>query len=338
MRASNFILTTLVAASFITVQSTTNALTVGILTTSSDIEGYARGDFSYISASYARYFEDAGAEIVPIPYDASYENFTFLLNRVNGVVLTGGNAELNYTDESTGEIKPTNITAASAFVIQYALQKNKNGTHFPVFAICQGFETLLMTLSNNFNILTHNYTEKNLQNTLKFLPTARKDKMWEGLSEDLSNLLTSTDVLNFNLHYGIQPWRFESNGGISSVLKMLTVTKPKNKGPIFVSSVAGRKYPIFGTAFHPEKNGYIKREDVNATHSTDAKLAMEQLSHVFIEHAKKNNQSFETGDLLQSYLISKWPIVIPSKDFDEAYMFQTVNTSTSMYPNLFLHN
>ena len=48
----------------------------------------------YIVASYVKLIESTGAQVIPIPYDASPECLTALFNSINGLVLPGGDASM----------------------------------------------------------------------------------------------------------------------------------------------------------------------------------------------------------------------------------------------------
>lgn len=67
---------------------------IGILTNPSDVKGYDPSLFSYFPASYVKWIEAAGAMVVPIHWDSTYDEVDFLLSRVNAVLFTGGDTNL----------------------------------------------------------------------------------------------------------------------------------------------------------------------------------------------------------------------------------------------------
>ena len=93
------------AAALATCALATNTPVIGVLTIPSNVPGHQPGNYSMIPASYLKHIESAGARVVPIPYDASPENITFLLNQVNGVLFIGGAPALTEEDPVTGEIR-----------------------------------------------------------------------------------------------------------------------------------------------------------------------------------------------------------------------------------------
>jgi gamma-glutamyl hydrolase len=93
---------------------------IGILTLPSDQSGYPEDKYSYFPASYVKHMEAAGAMIVPIPWDLSYEELEFYLERVNGIFFTGGGTELNITIPSPGYNYNKFIDTA-AFIFEKAI-------------------------------------------------------------------------------------------------------------------------------------------------------------------------------------------------------------------------
>ncbi|KAJ9183014.1 hypothetical protein P3X46_006934 [Hevea brasiliensis] len=114
---------------------------------------------SYIAASYVKFVESAGARVIPLIYNEPLEILFEKLNLVNGVLFTGGWAKSGlYYD----------IAKA---VFKKALAKNDAGYHFPLYAICLGFELLTMIISKNKNIL-ESFNAADQASTLQFMKNA----------------------------------------------------------------------------------------------------------------------------------------------------------------------
>src|SRR5689334_9777236 len=77
-------------------QTTPNRPVIGIMTIPSEYSDsdYPAEYWSYFAASYVKFLESGGAQVIPIPYDLPQENITYLLGQVNGVLFTGGDADL----------------------------------------------------------------------------------------------------------------------------------------------------------------------------------------------------------------------------------------------------
>lgn len=73
-----------------------NAPIVGIVSLPTDKKNqtYASTAYSMIPGSYVKWLEQSGVRVIPIRYDLPTEYLDKLLNIVNGVLFTGGSAEL----------------------------------------------------------------------------------------------------------------------------------------------------------------------------------------------------------------------------------------------------
>jgi len=85
---------------------------------------------SYFDASYVQWLEQAGARIVPIPFDISTEDLEVLFDKLNGVLFTGGPAQPE-TDKQYFE------TATNLFNLV-----SSSSSHVPLWGTCLGFETI----------------------------------------------------------------------------------------------------------------------------------------------------------------------------------------------------
>ncbi|KAJ9128952.1 hypothetical protein P3X46_034293, partial [Hevea brasiliensis] len=185
---------------------------------------------SYIAASYVKFVESAGARVIPLIYNEPLEILFEKLNLVNGVLFTGGWAKSGlYYDIAKAK----------------ALAKNDAGYHFPLYAICLGFELLTMIISKNKNIL-ESFNAADQASTLQFMKNANIE----------GTVFQSTDCLIMqNHHYGISPERLQENQDLSSFFKILT-TSADADDKVYVSTVEAHNYPVTAFQWHPEKNAF----------------------------------------------------------------------------------
>ena len=95
---------------------------------------------SYISASYVKFAEAAGARVVPILHDMSPEEVTRRFNAVNGIIIPGGSQDLHSGN-------PYFDTAALVFDL--TVKANDNGDYFPVSKLLISYA---FTHFNNINL------------------------------------------------------------------------------------------------------------------------------------------------------------------------------------------
>ena len=70
----------------------------------------------YVAASYVKWLESAGAQSVPIPYNASVGYVDGIFPQLDGILFPGGGA---------------NLPVGAKRLFELALRANDNGTHFP---------------------------------------------------------------------------------------------------------------------------------------------------------------------------------------------------------------
>ncbi|PWA90863.1 gamma-glutamyl hydrolase 2 [Artemisia annua] len=131
------------------------------------------------------------------------------LNLVNGVLFTGGWAKKGlYVDVVDG-------------IFKHVLKKNDAGEHFPLFAICLGFELISMIISKDKGILER-FSGSHHASSLQFMKSIKiEGTIFQRFSADLLAKL-STDRLVMHHH------------------------------KVYVSTVQARRYPVTAVQWHPE--------------------------------------------------------------------------------------
>ncbi|XP_071730097.1 gamma-glutamyl hydrolase 2-like isoform X1 [Rutidosis leptorrhynchoides] len=195
---------------------------------------------SYIAASYVKFVESAGARVIPLIYNEHPETLQTKLNLVNGVLFTGGWAKKGL------------YTEVVEAIFKQVLKKNDAGDHFPLFAICLGFELITMIISKDDNILER-FSGSHHASTLQLVKNVNiEETMFQRFSTDLLAKL-STDRLVMHHHkYGISPKRFQGNVNLSNFFKILTTSTDKDN-KVYVSTVHSHIYPVTAVQWHPPR-------------------------------------------------------------------------------------
>ena len=85
---------------------------------------------------------------------------------------------------------------------------------------------------------------------LKFVVDPLESKMYGSLQEEA--LLFENHNFTYNGHnWGINPDTFLTDAGLKDMFIVNAISYMPDGRP-FVASIEGRKYPIYGTLFHPE--------------------------------------------------------------------------------------
>ena len=86
---------------------------------------------SFIAASYVKYIQMSGAQVVPIfAYTKNASYFDNLLPKLNGVLFPGGAVSIDIN----------NLWTKNAdYILKYAISENKKGNMFAVWGTCLGW-------------------------------------------------------------------------------------------------------------------------------------------------------------------------------------------------------
>lgn len=270
---------------------------VGLLTqpTSSDppLQPYGK---NYLPASYVKWIESAGARVVPFPYDADTSYLKHLFSSVNGLLLPGGDVDLDRSPYET----------VTATLYSWAVEANNKGDYFPIWGTCQGFEQLaVLGAGSNYSVLSH-FSAENLSLPLTFTRAARTSALFGSLPAHVYETFQSKPITE-NLHeLGVSPAVFEANKVLSSSYTVLSTNLDRN-GNEFISSFAAKHFPFYGVQFHPERNCFEWDPKEAINHSGEAVEAMQALARFFVSEVRKNFHSFPSAEAEQKALIYNSP-------------------------------
>lgn len=271
---------------------------------------------SYLAASYVKFAELSGAQVVPIVDTWDEEKLKEIFNSVNGIIFPGGGQ--SFPDSS--------YYKAGALLYKWALEANKNGQYFPIWGTCLGFEMLLVVEANlpveqdlRFNCSSH------MANNLTVLEGAQQSKMLEGIPSDLY-LAMQTEPLVYNSHnFCIKPdWFTDPSKVLASKFNLLA-TNADAGGLMYAAMVEHKKYPIYGTQFHPEKNAFEWTIYEDIPHSRHAVSLMQYFSNFFIGEVMQNQNKFNNVELFYKLNINNYrpyyTLVTANSTLQSCYFF-----------------
>ena len=293
-------------------QTTYNTPIIGIMTIPSDYQQYPVENWSYLVGAYVKYLQQAGAQVVAIPYDSTQEELMFYLDRLNGVLFTGGSAAL--VNGTTGEL--TQFGASLNFVVQYVMHANQNGHYYPLWGTCMGFQAIAGLIAKTFNILTrdcegcHGVNKNNVWNT------EYQNRLYSQIPQDLYDKMTYANLTVFVHHNMYHPEVFENTYPLNVTLKATTYSYDV-EGKKYVSSYESPSMPIYGTQYHPEKNAFEWRSDYAINHGYDAIRLSQYLANFFVNETRKNTNIFPQNE---KYLIDNLhDVVLPNDTYTNLY-------------------
>ena len=119
---------------------------IGILSKPFDSKDSANYTTNYIATSYVKFYEGAGARVVPIHWDLPKEELKKVFDSVNGIAFPGGDLWLLSGEDYTA------YTLAGKYLYDLVIEANANGDYFPLSAVCLGYEMLTLIISEDPNI------------------------------------------------------------------------------------------------------------------------------------------------------------------------------------------
>lgn len=212
----------------------TNRPLIGIISQPGDP---ATGHDSYIAASYVKFVEAAGARVVPFFHDAPPEETEARFAAVNGVLIPGGAARLapghTFFDVASRVID----LATEAYV--------EKKQHFPILAICLGFEAMGVHLSGNASLLS-NFDAEDTAAPLYFTEAAEKSRLFGSMPRKVRESLASKPFARESHSWGISLAAFEGEEKLKENLEVLSLSSDP-EGRVYVSSMEHKTLPFSAT-------------------------------------------------------------------------------------------
>lgn len=198
---------------------------IGILTMP-----HAPGE-SHIMRSYVSWLETEGVIALPVPYDT--QEIELYYQVLHGLVIPGGDTEYVFEKE------PAMMRTVQRF-LELAMRP---GEHFPVWAVCLGYELVMSTIGGG-NVLER--IEDQEPRRLTWTGVGERSRMYRGLGK------AAQDETVQNHLFGISPKRFERNKRLRRVFDVLA-TSTNGKGQEYICVVKAKESPVYGVMFHPER-------------------------------------------------------------------------------------
>ncbi|XP_064607881.1 gamma-glutamyl hydrolase-like [Liolophura sinensis] len=291
---------------------------IGVLSQTSDGDFKPYGD-SYILSSYIKYLESGGARVVPIRIYQSDDYYRSIFNSINGVLFPGGGANLT----------TSGYAQAGRILFDLAIEANKAGDFFPVWGTCLGFQFLTALVAKK--VLLGHFDAENLPLPLDLIsPDYQKSEIFGQAPQEIIDALKTENVTANSHQFGITPEVFKQNDDLRNFFRILSTNKDR-KGGVFVSSMEGYKYPVWGVQFHPEKNVFIWYEKYKWLHNEDAVKVTQYFANFFVNQARHNNHSFSSEEAAAAAVIENYsPVYLKSfYPYESLYVFNfTSNDNT----------
>lgn len=274
---------------------------IGILSTPSDFRNlYDPKEFSYIKGAYGEFIEAADATAVGIPWDLPERDLISVLDSINGILFTGGDATLWEGDFDTEDLMFSNFTKRTAFILRYAIQLNDKGIYFPVYGICQGHEVIVMGLAGKPHVIDH-YVHPGQLDTVEITPEGLTSRMFRNMPDRLVEFIKDKRSMFYNHRYGFNS-SLINNPLINEFFKV-TARGVDDNGKEFIAAMEARDYPIYTVQYHPERVLSEWKNKAHFDHPDEAAQAVLIQAMFLVSEAKKNQQSFLAEENKDRFLL-----------------------------------
>lgn len=293
---------------------------VGILTMPSDFpDKFSPLEYSYFGAAYVKFLESSGHRVVPILYDYDENKLREIFNSINGLLLPGGDASL-WLNETT-MVGKSRLTKTVQKLLDWAIEANEKGDYFPVWGTCLGYESLVIYFSQNVTLDRFNSQD----HTANLTFVNEESRLFKDLPFSLKNFTENENSVFLWHSYGKSYDDFLMESKLHENLIVNTITKDFN-GKTFVSSIEHKKYPIFGTQFHPEVTLFQFGSDIRANRDQRNMFFSQYLTNFIKKHTKKSLHRFknpeeEEKSLIYNYAPEKYLDIF----YEQAYIFPNAN-------------
>jgi len=272
---------------------------------------------TYIAASYVKYLEAAGAEVVPILPSYGEDKIKKIVNSLNGVLFPGGAAPMF----TSGYYKTARL------IFAMAVDANDNGEYFPLWGTCLGFETLHNLVNGGVSAkdtVLSDFSAVNYSIPVNFTVEAFRSRMFDKMPDRLmKSLMTYASPFHFH-ESGVSPATYKKNQQLSGFFKVLATNMDRN-GKEFMSIVEAKDYPFYGTQFHPEKNIYEWNKEEAIDHTVNGIAIAQNMANFFIGEARKNKRQFPLESDADKYTTFRLSPKYSGRrsHFEQVYVFGT---------------
>lgn len=274
---------------------------------------------SYIAASYVKFLESAGAQVIPLLFDDDENTIKTLLSQVNGLLFPGGDAEF-FTHNSFGERSLTKFAKQGKFLTDLVRKTNENGVYFPLFGTCMGHELISLSISGDYYVLS-DVNSTNHCNTLQFNENFNISQIFKEIPPELLDYVHENKGVYFNHEFAVEYETYREDRDLHEFFHITSYSHDKNNQSKFIATFEGKEMPVFSWQFHPEKAIFEWKMVDDINHSDEMVQFSQDVANFLVNEARKNNQSMSQEDFERLSIYNFNTTRKNDSSFEQIYLF-----------------
>jgi len=291
---------------------------IGVISTPSDFANlYNPSEYSFIKETYPNFIRQAGGEPIFIPHNLPDAELLPLLERVNGVVLVGGNARYWDEDLKTGRRIFTDYVRQIQKIIGYAYHSNNQSIYLPLMGICEGMEVSLMSLTNDPYLLD-SYSNFDNHTPFKITEHGGQSRMFGQMSSEQAQFLSESGSLFFNHQFGYNLSSLNKYRDLENSFRITAIAEDENNEE-FIAAMEGKDWPIYLVMFHPERTAWEKETDRYSHHDHVVDFS-EKLAKFFVEESRKSSKRFDSRNDWSKWDFRRYEPITIEEDKPRVYI------------------
>jgi len=256
--------------------------------------------------------EMAGARVVPVLINQPDEYYQMIFNKTNGLLIPGGAAS----------ILDSGYQRAALKIWELALEAKDNfGDFYPIWGTCLGFELIAQFTYEDEDVRSKCWSQDRALK-LNFTEEFNQTRLIGQMPNKVVDIL-ATENVTINFHrYCVAPETIATSPSMNDFWTVISTNHDDN-GTEFVSLFESKKYPIWGSQFHPEKNPFewaVKYDEI--PHQQDALDVAIYFANFFVQQCRRNGHSFDDRADEEEYLIYNFIPTYTGKETNANYSMQ----------------